>query len=188
MEWRVGSSGFSYDEWVGPFYPADLPGAERLAFYASRLPSVEINNTFYRMPKASVLADWSSRVPAGFRFALKAPRRITHGKKDDDPSDSIEHLFRTVASLGESLGPILFQLPPWARKDVGRLRAMLALAPPDRKVAFEFRHASWLDDEVQATLRDANAALCTADFDDPAKSVPLVATAPFGYLRLRAAH
>jgi len=186
-EWRVGSSGFSYDEWVGPFYPEELPGAGRLAYYAARLPAVEINNTFYRMPGDRVLAGWASRVPPDFRFALKAPRRITHAAKDADPSDAIAHLFRVVPALGGTLGPVLFQLPPWARKDVGRLRAMLALVPAGRRVAFEFRHASWLDDEVYAVLSEAGAALCAADFDEADKKVALVATAPFGYLRLRAA-
>ena len=186
-EWRVGTSGFSYDEWVGSFYPQDLPGAGRLAFYASRLPAVEINNTFYRMPAANVLAGWAARVPAGFRFALKAPRRITHAAKGADPSDAVTHLFRTVESLGDRLGLVLFQLPPWAKRDLDRLRALLALVPSGRRVAFEFRHASWLDDEVYAVLRDAGAALCAADFDEADRKVPVVATAPFGYLRLRAA-
>lgn len=187
MEWRVGTSGFSYDEWIGAFYPEALSGAGRLAYYAARLPSVEINNTFYRMPRAIVLDGWKSRVPDGFRFALKAPRRITHAKQDADPTEAVGILFRTADSLGATLGPVLFQLPPWARKDLGRLRALLALVPAGRQVAFEFRHTSWLDDEVYAGLRDASAALCIADFDDAAKRVPLVATAPFGYLRLRAA-
>jgi len=190
MEWRVGTSGFSYEEWTGPFYPADLPGAQRLAYYAERLPAVEINNTFYRMPSASVLAGWAERVPQGFRFALKAPRRITHAaknSKDADPTDAVAHLFRVTASLGDRLGPVLFQLPPWSRKDLGRLRALLALIPADRQVAIEFRHASWLDEETWAVLREAGVALCTADFDGATKAVPLVATASFGYVRLRAA-
>jgi uncharacterized protein YecE (DUF72 family) len=187
MEWRAGTSGFSYDEWVGPFYPEELPGAKRLAYYAERLPAVEINNTFYRLPKAEMLAGWAARVPPGFRFALKASRRITHAAKDADPSDAVAHLFRAAEALGEQLGPVLFQLPPWARKDVARLRALLALVPDGHRVAFEFRHPSWLDDEVYAALREAGAALCAADFDDAEKAVPLVATAPFGYVRLRAA-
>lgn len=190
MEWRVGTSGFSYDEWTGPFYPADLPGAQRLAYYAERLPCVEINNTFYRMPSASVLAGWAERVPRGFRFALKAPRRITHAaksSKDADPAAAMAHLFRVTESLGDELGPVLLQLPPWSRKDLGRLRSLLALVPAGRQVAIEFRHASWLDDETFGVLREAGAALCAADFDDAAKAVPLVATASFGYVRLRAA-
>lgn len=190
MEWRVGTSGFSYEEWTGPFYPADLPGAQRLAYYAERLPAVEINNTFYRMPSASVLAGWAARVPAGFRFALKAPRRITHAarsSKDADPTSGVTHLFRVAESLGDALGPVLFQLPPWSRKDLGRLRALLAPVPAGRRVAVEFRHPSWLDEETFAVLRESGAALCAADFDDPARSVPLVPTAGFGYARLRAA-
>jgi len=186
MHWNVGTSGFSYDEWAGSFYPERLPGAERLAFYAERLPCVEINNTFYRMPKAAVLAGWSARVPEPFRFALKAPRSITH-KKDAQPEDAVPHLFRMTDALGERLGPVLFQLPPWSRKQIPKLRALLAPVPPGRKIAIEFRHPSWLDDEVFHVLRDAGVALCAADFDDESKRVPLIATTTFGYIRLRAA-
>jgi uncharacterized protein YecE (DUF72 family) len=186
MHWNVGTSGFSYDAWSGSFYPEDLPGADRLAFYAERLPSVEINNTFYRMPKTAVLAGWAERVPEPFRFALKAPRSITH-KKDAQPEDAVPHLFRMTEALGERLGPVLFQLPPWARKDIPKLRALLAPVPPGRKIALEFRHPSWQDDEVMNVLRDASAALCAADFDDESKRVPLIATTTFGYVRLRAA-
>jgi uncharacterized protein YecE (DUF72 family) len=187
MRWRVGTSGFSYDEWIGSFYPEDLPGAGRLAFYAARLPAVEINNTFYRMPKAAVLEGWAAQAGPGFRFALKAPRRITHAKAAEDTSEAAAHLFRVAGALGDALGPVLFQLPPWARKDLGRLRAWLDAAPEGRRVALEVRHPSWLDDDVQALLRERGAALCAADFDEPERKVPLVATAPFGYLRLRAA-
>ncbi|HSJ97505.1 MAG TPA: DUF72 domain-containing protein, partial [Myxococcota bacterium] len=187
MRWRVGTSGFSYDEWTGSFYPEELPGSQRLAYYAARLPAVEINNTFYRMPKAAVLEGWAAQAGPGFRFALKAPRRITHAKASDDVGDSIAHLFRVSTALGESGGPVLFQLPPWARKDVARLRGWLAAAPAGRPVALEVRHPSWLDDEVFGALRDAGAALCAADFDEPERAVPLLATARFGYLRLRAA-
>jgi uncharacterized protein YecE (DUF72 family) len=187
MRWRVGTSGFSYDEWIGSFYPEDLPGAGRLAYYAARLPAVEINNTFYRMPKTAVLEGWAAQAGPGFRFALKAPRRITHAKAAEDTSEVAAHLFRVAATLGASLGPVLFQLPPWARKDLGRLRGWLAAAPAGRLVALEVRHPSWLDDEVFALLREHRAALCAADFDEPERKVPLVPTAPFGYLRLRAA-
>jgi uncharacterized protein YecE (DUF72 family) len=187
MRWRVGTSGFSYDEWAGSFYPEELPGAQRLAYYAARLPAVEINNTFYRMPKPSVLEGWAAQAGPGFRFALKAPRRITHAKAGEDTSEAAAHLFRVSAALGEACGPVLFQLPPWARKDLARLRGWLAAAPEGRAVALEVRHPSWLDDEVYTALREAGAALCAADFDEPARAVPLVATARFGYLRLRAA-
>ena len=187
MRWQVGTSGFSYDAWCGPFYPEDLPGARRLAYYAARLPAVEINNTFYRMPRASLLAGWAGQVPDSFRFALKAPRRITHAKGFAFDPAAVAHLFDAAAALGERLGPILFQLPPWLRRDPEKLRALLAALPPGRRAAVEFRHASWLEPEVYALLRDADVALCAADFDDPGKGVPLVATASFGYLRLRAA-
>jgi uncharacterized protein YecE (DUF72 family) len=187
VRWCVGTSGFAYDAWVGPFYPAELAGAQRLAFYAERLPAVEINSTFYRMPKAAVLEGWVAQVPAEFRFALKAPRRITHAKPSEATGDAVAHLLRTAAALGERQGPVLFQFPPWARKDLARLRELLAAVPDGARVAFEFRHRSWLDEEVYGVLRDAGAALAAADFDDPERRVPLVATAPFGYLRLRAA-
>ena len=187
MRWRVGTSGFAYDEWAGPFYPEDLPAAQRLGFYAARLPAVEINNTFYRMPKAAVLAGWAAAVPESFRFALKAPRRITHAKGFAFEPEALAYLFRTVEALGDRLGPVLFQLPPWLRKDVGRLCELLAALPPGRAAAVEFRHASWLDDEVFAALRATNTALCAADFDDAERRVPIVPTARFGYLRLRAA-
>ena len=187
MRWRVGTSGFSYDGWAGSFYPPALPGARRLAFYASQLPAVEINNTFYRMPKPAVLAGWAAQVPASFRFALKAPRRITHAKGFAFEPDAIAHLFGVADALGGRLGPVLFQLPPWLRKDVARLRELLAAVPPGRRAALEFRHRSWLDDEVHALLRERDTALCAADFDEAEKRVPVVATASFGYLRLRAA-
>lgn len=187
MRWRVGTSGFAYDEWTGSFYPEELSGAQRLAFYAARLPAVEINNTFYRMPKAAVLEGWAQQAGDGFRFALKAPRRITHAKAGEDTSAAAAHLFQVSAALGPACGPLLFQLPPWARKDLPRLRGWLAAAPAGRQLALEVRHPSWLDDEVYTALRDAGAALCAADFDEPERAVPLVATARFGYLRLRAA-
>lgn len=186
MHWNVGTSGFSYDEWVGSFYPESLPGAERLAYYAERLPAVEINNTFYRMPRSAVLAGWSARVSAPFRFALKAPRSITH-KKDADFAGAIPHLFKMADALGENLGPVLFQLPPWSRKDIPKLRSLLAPVPRGHEIAVEFRHESWLDDQVFAVLREHDAALCAADFDDESKRVPLIPTATFGYVRLRAA-
>jgi uncharacterized protein YecE (DUF72 family) len=187
MHWRVGTSGFSYDEWTGSFYPEELPATQRLAYYAARLPAVEINNTFYRMPKPAVLEGWAAQVPAHFRFTLKAPRSITHAKATADTSGGAAHLFQVSAVLGERCGPVLLQLPPWAGKDIPRLRAWLAAAPAGRPVALEVRHPSWLDDEVYTVLRDAGAALCAADFDEPERAVPLVATARFGYLRLRAA-
>jgi len=183
MRVLVGTSGYSYTAWRGSFYPEKLAEAEMLRFYASHFPTVEINNTFYRMPTAAVLERWAGETPDGFSFVLKAARRITHEKRLGDP-DSLAYFVKTAATLGEKLGPILFQLPPFMKKDLGRLREFLALLPAGTRAAFEFRHATWFDDEVYAALRERGAALCLADTDedpDPA----LVATADWGYLRLR---
>jgi len=189
VRWRVGTSGYAYDAWAGSFYPEDLPRARRLAFYAERLPAVEINNTFYRMPREALLAGWAVQVPDAFRFALKAPRRISHGKADEGAgaAEALAHLFRVGGALGSRLGPVLLQLPPWARKNLDRLRTLLGAVPPGGRLVLEVRHRSWLDEAVFAALREAGAALCASDFDDPERAVPVVPTAPFGYLRLRAA-
>ncbi len=183
MRLFAGTSGFSYDGWTGTFYPEDLPAGERLAYYATKLPAVEINNTFYRMPKPELLARWAADVPAGFRFALKASQRITHIKRLKEVAGEVKFLLGSVRQLGDKLGPLLYGLPPNLKKDVPRLAAFLALLPSDVKAAFEFRNATWLDDEVYGLLRSAGAALCVAD--DEKGTTPLVATAPWGYLRLR---
>jgi len=183
---RTGTSGFSYDEWHGWFYPEDLVAAERLAFYGGRLPTVEINNTFYQMPKPELLARWRDAVPADFRFALKAPRRIPHVLRLKDPGEPVGRFLEVARTLGERLGPLLFQLPPFARKDAALLADFLALLPAGQRVAFEFRHPSWFDDEIYALLRGRDASLCVGDSDEGDRSPPLVATAQWGYLRLRA--
>ncbi len=187
MAIRAGASGFSYKAWKGIFYPADLPDAEMLSFYAAELPTVEINNTFYRMPKAAVLEGWAEKTPPTFRFVLKASRRITHQLKLEDTKDATDYLFTTAQVLGDRLGAVLFQLPPYLRKDVDRLSGFLATLPDDVRVAMEFRHASWLDDEVYGLLRDRNVALCLTEVDEAAKCTPFEATADWGYLRLRKA-
>jgi uncharacterized protein YecE (DUF72 family) len=186
MNFYVGTSGYSYPEWKGTFYPPKLPAKQMLAHYATHFRTVEINNTFYRPPTASVLGSWAAQVPAGFRFVLKAPQEITHARRLRDAGDLVSSLFESAATLKERLGPVLFQLPPDSSKDVSRLRAFLALLPPACRTAFEFRHASWFDDEVFGMLRDRGAALCHADADGELK-VPAVATADWGYLRLRRA-
>ena len=186
MQVHAGTSGFSYDEWHGRFYPADLPAAERLASYSARLESVEINNTFYQTPKAPLLERWASQVPVGFRFALKAPRRITHIQRLKGSAESLGYFWNAASVLGGRLGPVLFQLPPFARKDAVLLAEFLATLPAALVPAFEFRHESWFDDEVYELLRKRNAALCAGDAEDGDRSPPLVATADFGYLRLRA--
>src|SRR5262245_33767063 len=155
-----------------------------LRFYASRLPSVEINNTFYRLPKEAVLKSWVEQVPPEFRFVLKAPQRITHIKRLKDAGSEVEYLFRVAKALGATAGPTLFQLPPHLKKDSDRLKNFLALLPTDAPVAFEVRHASGFDDEVYHCLREHNCALCAAEMEE-SDNVKLVDTAKWGYLRLR---
>lgn len=186
MELLVGTSGFSYAEWKGNFYPAGLPDAEMLRSYAERLPTVEINNTFYRMPQPALLEGWSQKVAESFTFALKAPRSITHISRLKDAADGTLHFLKVAETLGPRKGPILFQLPPFLRKDAAVLRDFLQLLPAGTKAAFEFRHPSWFDDEVAQVLSDRGAALVAGDPDD-GEPLPLMPTAPFGYLRLRAA-
>jgi uncharacterized protein YecE (DUF72 family) len=184
MKLWVGTSGYSYKAWLGKFYPERLAAKEMLRFYASRLPAVEINNTFYRSPKESMLQSWAEQVPAGFRFVLKAPQRITHVKRLKDTAAEVEYLFRAGTALGSNKGAILFQLPPHLRKDLERLQNFLSMLPNDRAVAFEFRHPSWFDDEVFARLREHNCAICIAETDESENS-DLIATATWGYIRLR---
>jgi uncharacterized protein YecE (DUF72 family) len=186
----AGASGFAYKPWKGPFYPADLPDAEMLAYYAARLPAVEINNTFYRLPKAAMLEGWAAQTPDGFRFVLKASRKITHIQRLKDVGELVGYLFETAGTLEERLGPLLFQLPPYMKKDLDRLRSFLDLVPAERRVALEFRNASWFEDDVFETLRAHDAALCIAETEPDDKEAgselaPLVATASWGYLRLR---
>ena len=183
MRVLTGTSGFSYKEWKGSFYPEDLPADAMLRYYAERLPAVEINNTFYRMPKAELLASWAEQVPDGFRFVLKASQRITHFKRLKDVSEEVGYFLRVAATLGDRLGPILFQLPPNLKKDLPRLSAFLDVLPAATRAAVEFRHASWFEDDVFEALRARGAALCVAEDEDLA--TPLVATAGWGYLRLR---
>lgn len=183
MRVLAGTSGFSYKEWKGSFYPEDLPADRMLAYYAERLPAVEINNTFYRMPKPALLQSWSAEVPESFRFVLKASQRITHFKRLKEAGADAAYFFGVAAVLGERLGPALFQLPPNLKKDRPRLEAFLDALPRDRRCAFEFRHASWFDEDVFELLRGKGAALCIAE--DEELATPLVATADWGYLRLR---
>ena len=188
MQLLVGTSGFSYPEWKGNFYPAGLPDAEMLASYAARLGTVEINNTFYRMPQPALLEGWSKKVQGveRFAFALKAPRSITHIARLKDAGDAVAHFWKVARTLDARLGPILFQLPPFLRKDAGVLREFLQRLPEGLTAAFEFRHATWFDDEITTLLADNRAALVAGDPDE-GDPLPLIATAPFGYLRLRAA-
>jgi uncharacterized protein YecE (DUF72 family) len=188
MRLHVGTSGYSYKEWKGPFYPEKLAAAKMLAYYAERLPSVEINNTFYRLPKESVLETWASQVPEHFRFAIKASRRITHFKRLADAGDETGYLLRTTRTLGDRLGVLLFQLPPNLKLDLARLQGFVKLLPPGTRAAFEFRHESWQDEAVHRLLRDGNFALCVSDTDsDEDDAAQVLSTADWGYLRLRRA-
>lgn len=187
MKVFVGTSGYSYKEWKGSFYPEDLSAAGMLSFYAKRLPAVEINNTFYRLPKASVLRSWSDQVPDDFRFALKASRRITHVKRLKDAAPETSYLLRSADVLQRRLGVILFQFPPYLRKDLARLDGFLGLLPDSPRAAFEFRHQSWYDDDVFELLRTRDFALCLAEVRDDAADTGLISTARWGYLRLRRA-
>jgi len=180
----TGTSGYSYPEWKGNFYPEKMAAKDMLRFYAERFPTVEINNTFYRMPKDALLQGWAEQVPEDFAFVIKASKRITHDMRLKECGELLGYLYRVTSTLGSRLGPLLFQLPPNFKKDVPRLKAFFDAMPDRRRVAVEFRHASWFDDEVFDALRAQGAALCVADTgEEPA--APLVATADWGYLRLR---
>jgi len=182
----AGASGYSFKEWKGTFYPDKLDADAMLPYYSARLPTVEINNSFYRMPSTQVLANWAATTPAAFRFAIKASRRITHLSrlKGDEAAESVAYLYKNLAALGDKRGPVLFQLPPNLKKDLPRLTAFLARLPEDHRAAFEFRNETWFDDEVYAALQAAGAALCLSEREDNAPP-PLVETAGFGYVRLR---
>jgi uncharacterized protein YecE (DUF72 family) len=183
MDFHVGTSGYNYPEWRGTFYPPKLAAAKMLPFYAEHFTTVEINNTFYRAPKVKVLGDWSAATPPNFKLTLKAPKRITHDARLRDCEDLTRYFFDTAATLGPKLGVLLFQLPPYLRCDLRVLEEFLALFPAGIRTAFEFRHASWLDEAVYACLREHNVALCI--MDDEGASTPLVMTANHAYFRLR---
>ncbi|MDP1929597.1 MAG: DUF72 domain-containing protein [Thiobacillus sp.] len=184
MNLYVGTSGYAYKEWKGRFYPPDLPAKWMLHYYGEHFRSVEINNTFYRMPTAALLQAWAAEVPADFRFVLKASLRITHQHRLVDADEDVGYLLDVAATLQQRLGALLFQLPPNLKKDVARLDAFLALLPPPHRAALEFRHPSWFDDDVFGLLRAHQAALCIAEAEGDLV-VPCVATADWGYLRLR---
>jgi uncharacterized protein YecE (DUF72 family) len=184
MNLYAGTSGYAYKEWKGHFYPEKIAPDKMLAFYSTQLPAVEINNTFYRLPRRELLEGWSAQVPPDFRFAVKASQKITHMKRLKNADDEAGYLMDVVGVLEKKLGVVFFQLPPNFKKDVERLGAFLDALPESVPVAWEFRHASWFDDEVFGLLRRRNAALCLADADDEL-DVPLVSTATWGYLRLR---
>jgi uncharacterized protein YecE (DUF72 family) len=184
MKFYVGTSGYSYVEWKGTFYPSKLPAKQMLPFYSQHFRTVEINYTFRRLPSVSVLEGWAAAVGAEFQFALKAPELITHRRRLQDVGETLTKFFQIAGTLKDRLGPLLFQLPPTFKKDAPRLRVFLDLLLPERRVAFEFRHPSWFDDEIFGLLREHRVAVCIADADDDLQ-VPVVATTDWGCLRLR---
>jgi uncharacterized protein YecE (DUF72 family) len=186
MQLLAGTSGYSYKEWLGHFYPEKLPGNAMLSYYATHFTTVEINNTFYRMPAESMLTQWTEQVPDHFTFTLKAPKRITHDNRLRDTESNVTEFLRRANTLGSRLGVLLFQLPPYLKKDLPRLTDFLALLPPGQQIAFEFRSSSWQDHEVYETLRSRGAILCVTDTDEG--DTPFVATADCGYVRLRRTH
>jgi uncharacterized protein YecE (DUF72 family) len=184
MNLFVGTSGYSYKEWKGNFYPEDLAAKEMLAYYSRRLPAVEINNTFYRLPQPNMIENWKEQVPDSFRFSIKATQRITHIKRLKNCAEETKYLIDTAKLLGERLGVVLFQLPPNSKKDADRLREFLDCLPPETRAAFEFRHESWLDDETFNLLHARNSALVVSDTDEKPLS-SITSTSDWGYLRLR---
>jgi uncharacterized protein YecE (DUF72 family) len=183
MTIHVGTSGYNYPEWRGTFYPAEFPAKKMFGYYAERFRTVEINYTFYRMPTPKTTGAWLEQAPPGFAYGLKAPRRITHEKRLKECDDTLRFFCEAARVLGAHLGPLLFQLPPTMKSDPARLEAFLKLMPSDVRAAFEFRHESWLTDEIYGLLAQYKVALCIADFGD--KTTPLRVTARHGYFRLR---
>ena len=183
MKLLVGTSGYAFKEWKGVFYPSDLSDDGWLGYYAGRYPTVEINNTFYRLPKEHVIREWAAQVPAGFTFAIKASMRITHhARLKPESASAVKFLLDNTAALGDRLGPVLFQLPPNMQKDTERLKTFLGTLPRDRRFTMEFRHESWFDEDVLSALREHDVALCVSEAEDFA--CPVACTASWGYLRL----
>jgi uncharacterized protein YecE (DUF72 family) len=182
MIW-IGTSGYNYPEWKGKFYPEDLPASKMLPYYAARFPTVEINYTFYRLPNEKMVAAWAAATPDAFRLTLKAPKRITHDRRLKDCGDLLRAFCNVAGTVGQKLGVLLFQLAPNFKKDLGLFDAFLNDLPRGARAAFEFRHASWLDDELYERLCARNLALCIADSER--MSTPVIATADYGYFRLR---
>ena len=183
MRVHVGTSGYNYPEWRGTFYPEKFPAPKMFGYYSERFHTVEINYTFYRMPTEKLIAGWAAQAPEGFRYTLKAPKRISHDRRLANCADETTFFTTVAQQLGDKLATLLFQLPPTMKCDAARLGDFLATLPKGLRTAFEFRHDSWLNDDVYQRLHDAGAALCIADFGD--KTTPLQTTARYGYFRLR---
>ena len=184
MPLYVGTSGYSYKEWKGSFYPEALPAKEMLSFYASRLHAVELNNTFYRMPQPSMIESWKTQVPEDFRFSVKAPQTITHFRRLNNAGPQTQLMLKTVAALEGRLGAVIFRLPENMKKDLKRLEMFLKELPAETPVVFDFRHATWFDDEVVELLRSQKRVFCMSDIEDLPESYSYK-TADWGYVRLR---
>ncbi len=183
MQIWTGTSGFQYKEWKGKFYPGDLSEAKMLGYYSERFSTTEVNYTFRHTPSLKSIESWSSRTPEQFRFAFKAPQSVTHFAKLRDCADKVAFFAQAIAPMGAKCGPVLFQLPASFKADLEVLQQFLAVLPKGMRAAFEFRHASWFEEPIYAALRQANVALCIAE--DEKLTTPSIATATFGYLRLR---
>ena len=180
----VGTSGYSYKEWKGSFYPENISPKEMLSYYAARFQAVELNNTFYRLPQPGMVESWKAQVPDNFRFTMKGPQSVTHFRRLKDAAWVTRSMLKTVAALEDRLGAVLFRLPEDMEKDLGRLETFLKDLPADTRAAFEFRHASWFDEDVFALLRSQNRVLCVSDRDEmPMNHIDK--TADWGYVRLR---
>ncbi len=182
MIW-TGTSGYNYPEWKGSFYPADLAAKKMLPYYAARFPTVEINYTFYRMPTEKLVSGWAEQTPSPWKITLKAPRRITHDSRLKNCGELVNGFCQVAGTLGDKLGALLFQLPPNLKKDLAVFDAFLEDLPPKVRAAFEFRNASWLDEEIFERLEKRNLALCVADSEK--LSTPVRITADYAYFRLR---
>jgi len=177
----IGTSGWHYDDWRGRFYPEKLPKAKWLEFYARHFPTLELNNTFYRLPKETVFNKWYDSSSDGFIFSVKVSRFITHIKRLKDCSDEVDNFMSRATILKEKLGPLLYQLPPGLHRDDDRLISFLAILPHEMKHAIEFRHESWLTEDIFDILRQHQVGFCV--FDMPSLTSPLVATTDFAYIR-----
>lgn len=183
MNTWIGTSGFQYPEWKGKFYPETLSTAKMLTYYASIFGTTEVNYTFRSIPSEKTVKRWCDETPSNFRFSLKAPQRVTHFAKLKDCEETMAVFHKAVTGLGEKMGPVLFQLPPTFKADTALLRDFLGSLPKGLRAAFEFRHESWLSDDVFSVLSEKNAALCIAESED--FETPAEVTAKLGYLRLR---
>jgi uncharacterized protein YecE (DUF72 family) len=183
MSLWVGTSGYAYPEWRGSFYPEKMPTTKMLPYYAEHFATVEINNTFYRMPNAKLLEGWSAQTPENFKLTLKAPQRITHHKRLRDCADDVKYFLEVASTLGPKLGAILFQTPPYLRMNLEVLDGFLEMLPAGLCAAFEFRHKSWMESDVFSRLQAKGLALCVADSEN--FSTPVEITAGYAYFRLR---